>query len=199
MKTGLSVQAAAAEEPVTLTELKAHMKVTSSAEDDYITALGKAARAYIEDVTGRVALTTTFDASWDAFPVGYRTLELPRSRLQSVTHLKYYDTAGVLQTLDSSQYIVVIDSEPGFIFLRAAYYWPSTEVRPGAVQVRFAAGWAAAAADLTAAHEGFKLAIKFLVHHWHSLRAPVAVGNITANIPDNFDLLLQQFRVYDLQ
>lgn len=199
MRTGLTVQTAANEEPVTLAELKAHLKVTSSAEDAYIAALGKAARAHIEDVTNRVALTTVFDATFEQFPIKSRTMELPKSKLQSVEHVKYYDTSGALQTLDASQYIVVVDSEPGYIYLRADYYWPSLEVRPDAVQVRFTAGWEAGAADLTAEHEGFKLAVKFLVHHWHSIRVPVNVGNIVNKIPDNFDLLVQQFQVYDLQ
>jgi uncharacterized phiE125 gp8 family phage protein len=199
MKTGLSVQTAAAEEPVTLAEIKSHMKVTSTAEDTYITALAKAARSYIEDVTGRVALTTVFDYTADRFPSDVRTMELPRSALSGVTYVKYYDQDGVLQTLDAAQYIVVTDSEPGYVYLRAAYYWPTTEKRPGAVQIRFSAGWTANAAGLGADKEGFKLAIKFLVHHWHSLRTPVNIGNLVSNIPNNFDLLLQQFRVFDLQ
>lgn len=203
MHSGLSVKTAPAAEPVTLDDLKAHLRVTDNAEDAYITRLGQAARAHIEDVCNRVALTTVFTYTVDKFPCDTRMIELPISTLQSVASVKYYDEDGVLQTLDAGQYYVIIDQDPGFIFLKDAYFWPTTECgRPRAVVIEFSAGWEDDVAGLAALRDftGFTHAIKFLVQHWFDNRAHIEQGrgiNVT-KIPDTLDDLVQQFRVFTL-
>lgn len=203
MKTGLSVVTAPTEEPVTLEELKNYFRVVASDENDLITSLGQAARSLIEDQTGRVALNTVFKYTLAGFPCRTHVIDLPRCALQSVTHVKYYDADGVLQTLDSSQYIVIIDDEPGYVYLRDAYSWPTTEVRPAAVEIQFTAGWAASQAALVALDndpsEGFRLAIRMLANHWFELRGTVQVGNLVSSVPKNFDDLVRQFRVFHFE
>jgi uncharacterized phiE125 gp8 family phage protein len=58
-----------------------------------------------------------------------------------VTHIKYTDTDGALQTLSSSRYVVDTACKPGRIIPAYNDYWPSTRDIPNAVTVRFVAGW----------------------------------------------------------
>ena len=74
---------------LTLTEAKAHLRVTSSTEDTLHQAMIDAAEALAVTATGRQLMTATYDLTLDRFaPV----IELPLPPLQSVTSVKYIDT-----------------------------------------------------------------------------------------------------------
>lgn len=65
-------------EPVTLTELKSHLRVEDNTDDDLITGLGIAARDYVEKQTSRQIMPATFTLTLDSFPGGDGIIELPR-------------------------------------------------------------------------------------------------------------------------
>jgi uncharacterized phiE125 gp8 family phage protein len=67
---------------------------------------------------------------------------LPIAPVQNITSIQYYDTAGNLNTLDSSAYIVDTASEPTRIVPVYGVPWPiTTWYRPNSVQVSFVAGY----------------------------------------------------------
>ena len=99
---------------------------------------------HCESFQGRAYVTQTWDLYSDAFPGG--CIRLPLPSLQAVTFIKYKDSAGVLQTLTASDYVVDAYSEPGLIFLAYGKSWPSTYPKANAVQIRFVAGYGAASA-----------------------------------------------------
>jgi uncharacterized phiE125 gp8 family phage protein len=151
----LALVTAPATEPVTLTEAKAHLRVDYSADDTYITTLISVARQAAEQILGRQLVTATWDLFLDRFPDGCgRVLDeleryairVPLPRLQSVTWVKYYDLEDVLQTLSASAYVVDATSEPARITPAYTYTWPETREELSAVNVRFQAGYGAAAA-----------------------------------------------------
>jgi len=99
-----------------------------------------------------------------------------------VTHVKYYDADGTLQTLASSLYVVTTGT-PGRIVRGPTSTWPEFQSgRPDVLQVRFVAGYGLAA-DVP---EPVKLAIKVLVHQYYENRnmigsMPSGVTSILAN------------------
>ncbi len=99
-----------------------------------------------EASTRRALLTQTWDLVLDRFPSG-TGLELPKPPLISVTFVHYLDTAGVTQTWSSSLYLVEAPAGPrcarGRIELPFAGIWPITLDQPGAVTIRFVAGYGA--------------------------------------------------------
>lgn len=116
-----------------------------STDDTLITALIKAAREACEAITWRAFITQTIDWTFDAFP---DVLTVPRPNLQSVTHIKYIDTAGVQQTITASEYTVDATSHPGRITPAYGYSWPSVRGDIGGITVRFIAGYGDAAANV---------------------------------------------------
>ncbi len=130
-----------AEEPVTLQEVQAHLRLESG-EDNYVAGLIVAARRHCEAFQGRAYVTQTWELYLDAFPGG--CIKCPLPPLQSVTFIKYRDSSGVLQTLDQSAYIVDAYSEPAPVFRAYGESWPSTYPEANAVQIRFVAGYGAA-------------------------------------------------------
>lgn len=141
---GLKLVTAPASEPVSLTEAKARLKVTTTDFDADITAMIGAARAAAENETGVALVTQTWSLYLDAFPAR-RVITIPRPPLASVTWIKYYDADGVQQTLSSSTYYVAVGVDPGRVVLKQSQTWPTIEQgRPEAIEVRFVAGVAAA-------------------------------------------------------
>lgn len=135
---------------VTLDEAKQHCRVESGFTDDnvYLTNLIATATRYVEhEIYGaRQLLSATYDlpvADW-----WYDSLELPRPPLSSVTSVKYYDTSGTQQTLDSSNYSVTTSlRQPGWIDQSVAGTWPSYQIgRSYPITVRFVAGYGAGVA-----------------------------------------------------
>ncbi len=135
-------------EPVSLSELKLHLRVDSTTEDDLITGLNVAAREYAEAFTQRAIPPQTFDYKLDAFPCGSE-FYLPKAPCISVTSISYIDTNGDTQTLATTVYGTDLPVGPqaraGRIYLKYQQVWPSTRDIPNAVTIRFVAGYAGTA------------------------------------------------------
>jgi uncharacterized phiE125 gp8 family phage protein len=134
-------------EPVTLQQTKDHLRVDSADDDALIDNLILSARQWAESLTRRALITQTWDFFLDVFPA---VIEVPRPPLQSVTSVKYLDTDGVQQTLDSALYDVDTNVEPGAIRPAWSCDWPSVRDVANAIEVRFVAGYGDAAQDLPA-------------------------------------------------
>ncbi|MEN9807763.1 MAG: hypothetical protein RL756_2283 [Pseudomonadota bacterium] len=128
-------------EPVSLSEAKLHLRVDGSTEDALITRLITAAREECEQATDRSISAQTILLTLDGFAAG--DIVLPRGPVTSVTHVKYKNESGTLITLSSAAYI--FDDSGVMPALRLPYggTWPVTLVEPQAVQITYAAGWAA--------------------------------------------------------
>ena len=165
MRTSLQLVLGPTEEPVSLAEAKAHLRVDLDADDAFIEDAITAARATLELEMRRSFLTTYWTLGLDAFP-DRRRLRLPRPPLQSVEGITYLDGDGTAQTLDPAVYGVDTLSEPGRVYLKPAQVWPGTSAVPNAVQITFVAGWD----DVLYVPAGIKSAIKLLLGHLYENR-----------------------------
>jgi uncharacterized phiE125 gp8 family phage protein len=182
------------EEPISLADAKAHLRVTHDAEDDVISALIAAAREYAEGYQGRGLVTQTWEAVFDRWP--FRGLGpgdpivLPGGRLASVTSVKYTDPDGAEGTMDPGDYVVDTLREPGRVYLAYGANWPSLRAVPNAVRVRYVVGADAADVPL-ATRQGMLL----LIGHWYANREAVAVGTIANEMPVGARPLLDVHRL----
>jgi uncharacterized phiE125 gp8 family phage protein len=174
-------------EPVSLAELRQHMRVFAQDDDEdaYITALGKAAREYLEVRTCRSFVTQTIDATLDGFPESSSLpIKLLYPPLQSVESVSYVDGDGATQTLAEGDYTVV-SGTPGLVMPAFGKSWPAASVRPGSVVVRFVAGYGD---DADSVPETAKLLIKILAGTWYDRRE--AVSDVAATpVPFMIDTL----------
>lgn len=128
-------------EPVTLAEARAALQLDAdnTADNTHIEdVLIPGARAEAEQETGLALILRTLELGLDEFP-GADPIPLV-APLVAITSVKYYDTAGVLQTLDSATYLLDEHSKPPRLYLAPDQVWPSTQARSNAVLVRFTAG-----------------------------------------------------------
>lgn len=137
---GLTLVTPPTGEPLALSVAKAHLRVDSDDEDVLITGYIQAAREYVERATGRALYTQTWDYTVDDFPYP-DPIRLPRAPIQSISYLKYYDSGGVLSTLDSATYIFDPSSAFGELALAYNATWPAYQLRRNAITVRFVAGY----------------------------------------------------------
>ena len=188
---GLAVVTPPSEEPITLAELKTHLRVDTSADDTYITALGAAARAWCEGFCNRQFVTASYDWRIDKFG----ELLVPKPDLISVTSIKYIDTDGAEQTVAASIYDVDIDQAPGRVRLAYDKSWPDDRrAVTNAVTVRFKAGYGGAS-DVP---ETLKAAIKLLVGHLYEHREAVTLGHLSRSLQYGLERLLWPYKMAEV-
>ena len=175
---GLAVYTAATENPITTAELKVHSHIDTSADDAEVAALVSAASQDTEAFLWRQLCTATWVLTLDMFPTD-DYIDLPRPPLQAVTHVKYYDTANVQQTLSTGSYTVDTSTEPGRIYIDRSTWWPSVYNRRNGIEIRFVAGYGAAAA----VPEMIKQSIRMKAAHWYENREASIVGVSVSSTP----------------
>lgn len=161
-------------------------------EDTYLNTLITAARQHVEEITWRALINQTWDLKLSSFS---NPIKIPRPPLQSVTHLKYYDTSSVQQTLATTVYELDTASEPGFVRLKYNQTWPTCRGHDDDIEIRFVAGYGSAAANVPRA---IRHAIQLWAAQLYEHREPVITGTIATRLPDCVHALLEPYRVNDL-
>ena len=138
----------AVSEPVSLADMKEHLKVDISDDDDLITSQIVAARKWIEFYCNRSLPSQTLTAFFDVFPYYYIYMILPQSPVVSVNSIKYIDTDGVEQTWDSSKYKVDTKNSPARVAPAYGESWPSARVEMNALYIEYVAGESTVSEDI---------------------------------------------------
>jgi len=190
----LSLVTPPALEPLDLGDAKEHCRVDTSEEDRLIYAYIGAARRYVEEFTNRQLITATWELWLDHFPCGCG-IEIPLPPLQSVVSVKYLDTAGVEQTLATSEYIVDTPAGevavPGRLTPAYSVVWPSTHPVINSVKVQFIAGYGLSPLQVP---QGLKSAIREYVATLYQFREDDITGTISTSAPIKVDRMLWPFR-----
>ncbi len=184
-------------EPVTLYEIKQHLRLdsdTSTDEDDVLSNFIIAARDTCEKFQNRAYIDQTWDLVLDDWPGG-DIITIPRPPLGSVTSITYYATGGMTATMTASTYIIDKDSEPGRVSLGYGEVWPTTTLRPvKGIIVRFLAGYGSAASSVPTR---VKQAIRLLVGHMYEHRENAEIKKLE-NISFGVDNLLTLDRIFPI-
>lgn len=125
--------------PVSLAELKAHLRIDTTDFDAELTLALNAAINDVEEETWRALITQEWRLSLPRFPS--EVIVLPKGRLQSVDTISYLDVDGVETEIDEDDYVAATDSDPGMVF--PAYYksWPVCREQPDSVKIEFTCGY----------------------------------------------------------
>jgi uncharacterized phiE125 gp8 family phage protein len=128
--------------PLSLTEVKAHLRVDGTDQDSVIQMYLDAATQYADGewgYLGRALVTQTWRLTIDTFPCA--EIKIPLPPLQSITSVGYFDSAGDFQTLvEDTDYFVDDQSEPAWITPMTT--WPTTLDAINSVRIEFVAGYA---------------------------------------------------------
>lgn len=136
--------------PLTLEEVKDHLRVDGEDEDALLSAYLRAETENVEGTLNRSLVTQTVDLYLDRFPS--EPIDLPRSPVQSVTGVNYTvqgATATYGSTFAAANYTLDTVSVPNRVVLKANRTWPSATLetdRP--VRVRYVAGYGDEGSDV---------------------------------------------------
>ncbi len=176
-------------EPVSVDDIKSSARVDDASLDAQITALIPAFRMAAEHETRRRLITQTVELVLDAFPASHIDLMLPDA--QSITSIKYLDSAGVEQTLAGTVYQLDADSTPSRALLKYGQSWPATQDVPNAVRVRFPVGYGPASADVPS-----NIKLWITAHVCQALDNPSALDAQQVKTLPYLDRLLDSERVW---
>lgn len=181
-------------EPCTVAELKDHLRVTSSADDTYLTALISAVREQIELEADRAITPQTLVYRRRGFPLSRDFFELPRSPVRAVSSITYInDDTGSADTLATTVYALDATQLPARVYLKHDQSWPGN-VRDitASVVVTYTAGPADAASVL----QLHKIAVYWLAAWWYENRLPTNIGNIVNRLPDHLQNVIWGQKIF---
>lgn len=177
-------------EPVTLAEVKQHLRVDDTFDDDYLTTLIIVARRAVENYIERQLITATITATLPFFT--QRRIWLPRPRLIDITSIQYEDMNGDTQTLSSSLYQTDAESTPGAVLPVTGETWPSVQNdNPNAATITYRAGYGDEASDVP---QDIRHAILLYCGHYYENRELVTFANAGAKVlPLSSEALLMPY------
>ncbi len=183
-------------EPVTVAELKAQCRIDVDDEDTLLDIYISAAREWAEKFCQRAIVEQTVEWALDAWPCG--SVELPWGDVIEVESVTYTDQDGVAQVWNAAEYEVETYSELARLYPAFGYSFPAARCEPGAVVVRYRAGYApddGSPTDYTGnVPAAIKAAILMTAAHWYEHREAVLDGTVT-EAPLSSQHLLWQYRL----
>lgn len=184
----ISVYTAATAEPLTLAEAREHIQVTHTDDDNYITALIKAARAVVEAYTGRALISRTVDVDFDANEA-QNPIELPLGKLQSITSFVYYDTEGNSTSVTTGDYYIAA-TNPGRLVAKNSGW--NVQRNWKAVTIRYVVGYGTTASTIP---DDIRHGLKIILHDlWENGASDAKMGDAYP-IPNLAKLLLAPYRL----
>ena len=190
---GLVLLTGPAEEPVSVEEAKAHLRVSTAADDALIGSLIAAAREHVEARCRRALVTQVWDLYLDAFPAG-EEIELAMPPLRAVESVTFFRDDGTSGVMSSLEYVVDGGGGRGAVVRGRGGGWPSAELGPrNGVRVRFEAGYGGAEDVPRAIRQAVLLIVGALYENREQVI--VAQGVNLALLPFGIEALLAPYRV----
>ena len=124
--------------PVSLAAAVTAARADGAGMDAEIELDVRAIAGEVQHQVGRALIEQTRRVTLDAFP---EAIKLAMPPLRAVDHVKFYDVAGVLRTLDPQDYLVDSVSEPAYVLPAPGRAWPATAARINAVEVQYRCGY----------------------------------------------------------
>ena len=163
--SGLTVTTPPSALPIGEVETRNYLRIDTDVDTNLVTALMTAARDWAENFTNRTLINTTYTLSLDAigerdqflregmFTGAYQIpylnyIELPRSPVASVTHIKSFNDANTESTLAASNYYSDLVREPARVVLRDGGSWPTDLRNANGIEVQYVAGYGSSGADV---------------------------------------------------
>lgn len=197
--------------PITLAQAKAHLRLDSDDEDDFVQTLIDAATQIFDGtgkardgVLGCAMMTQTWLLETERWVVPFRR-KLPRfssdyriwiehGPVQAVESIEVY-ASDVLTTWSPTQWRVGHEDTRTFITTAPGGSWPTYDFREDAFQVTFTTGYGDAATDVPAP---LRAAMLLMIGHLFENRQSVIVSAsraVAIEVPQTIDRLIAPYKI----
>jgi len=169
--------------PVDLNLFKTHLKLTCEnlENDNYLNFLLQSATNFAEKYTRRTFINTGFRTYRNYFE---ECFEIRRSKLQSVTSIKYYKNSSLIEA-NSDLYYFTDSNDYSRILLKHNQKWPTEiDIRSQAIQIDFIAGYGETLKDFPEWLRDIELAIMLHATALYENRGDCDVASVLHNLPN---------------
>ncbi len=178
---------APAAEPVTLAEVKAHLRLAHDSEDALLNGLIRAAREDLERATGLALIDQAWRLVLDAWPAQGCAL-LARHPVRETLSVTVFGSQGEASLVDPADYQLDALSRPARL-----HFEPRPEPLRilNGIEIDFSAGFGEAGTDVP---DLLKRAILVLVAHWYEFRASYDAADQPVSYPPAYDRIVAGYR-----
>jgi len=175
-------------EPLTLAQVRAHLRLDQTDEDDLLTALIRTAREHLERETGLCLLAQRWRLYLDGWPMG-GVIPIARSPVQAVDAVTVYASDGTASDVSLEDHLLDGAGRPVRLWLRDP---PAPERRMNGIEIDFSAGYGEAGTDVPGT-----LIRAMLIHvaFMFAFRGVVPSQDQPAGVPDGYERLLAGYRM----
>lgn len=180
-------------EPVTLTEVKAHLRLNiedTYEDNDILLPLITTATQYCEQYTGISIALKSLKVYMPCFPQS--SFCLPHGPVTQVTNVQYKDVHSTTNTLLENEDFITDTSSTKRGVLLPLKPWPNFVPYPlNAIEISYVAGYTTQTIPKT-----IRQAILLLIGHWYENREAVITGAVASvKVSTTVDALLKQHKV----
>ena len=161
-------------EPVTLADVKAHLRVSHGDDDAFISNLITAARRQIEQRIGLCLILQGWSVYFDRWPIN-DSLRIPLDPVLAIADIKIYGDDDIAAILDPAHYFIDRAAWPARIVLRHGRSTPQPGRVANGIEINLTAGYGATAA---AVPQDLKQAILLTVAAWFGNRGDEQGGSL---------------------
>ncbi len=175
-------------EPLTLAEVKAHLRLDGGDEDALLLSLIKTAREFLEGETGLCLIAQSWRLYLDRWPKD-GVIPILKSPLQAILSVRVYDAAGAGVDVSLEDHLLDGVGRPARLWLRDP---PSPSRAVNGIEIDFSAGYGEAGTDVP---DMLKRAMLIHIGHMFAFRGVISAEQQPAGVPDGYERLIAPFRM----
>lgn len=173
--------------PVTLDEVKRHLRIETGDDDAYLADLIAASVSHLETVAGLKLITQTWRQYFDCAPAG-STYRLAVQPVQAITAMRVYNGEGSPQEIPAASLLLDAVSSPPR--LEVCEHVASDRAFNG-IEIDLVAGYGDTSVDVP---DGLRRALLLLIAHAYEFRGAVPLSEQPASEPHGFRALIAPYK-----
>ena len=175
-----------AAEALTLADVKAHLRLDGSDEDDLLNALIIAARQYLESQTGLCLITQGFRLYLDDWP-NCEMIQIAKGPLQVIESVTVYDENGNASDVSLDGHVLDAASVPARLYLLTR---PPASRALNGIEINLLAGFGDSGSEVP---DSLKRAMLMHIALMWELRGAIAEGMQPAAVPAGYERLISPY------
>lgn len=175
-------------EPITLAEVKAHLRLDDGNEDALLSSLITTAREHLERTTGLCLIAQSWRLCIDLWPRD-GILQIVKHPVQAIENITVYDHAGAPVEVLLEDHLLDGEARPARLWLRNP---PVPGQVMNGIEIEFVAGFGETGVDVP---DSLKQAMLLHVAHMFAYRGVVSLEQQPAGVPDGYERLIGAYRL----
>ncbi len=169
--------------PVTLPQIKRHLRLDHDQDDEYLVELTQAATLHVEATIGHFLINRTVRQYIDTMPAS-RSIFLEAWPVKHITEARGFDVNGDINIFNTENYRLDNRMDPPALIINTNI---SFNAFSNGIEIDMVVGYGDTGFDVPS---NITRAILVLIAHWYEFRGAFIKGNETSHIPEQLNSLL---------